>query len=834
MLHKIFSFLKKDYIKEWMPIVEKINSLEKDFEKLTDDKLKEKTIEFKDRLKKGESLDNILPEAFALVREASKRSLGQRHYDVQLLGGIGLHKGMIVEMMTGEGKTLTATLAAYLNALTGEGVHIVTVNDYLAKRDTVWMGQIYNLLGITVGCIVNEASYLYDPYFTSEEIDRIRDQTASFKVFYEYLRPVTRKEAYGADIVYGTNHEFGFDYLRDNLEIDKFNVVQRGFNYAIVDEADSILIDEARTPLIISGYQQEPAETYYLFDAIAKMLKKDIDFVIDEKKKTVYLTEEGQNRLESILKYNPYKVEDLHAIHHLEQALRANYLFFKDRDYIVKDNQVLIIDEFTGRIMWGRRWSGGLHQAIEAKERVPIQPETKTIAEITIQNLFRKYKKLAGMTGTAATSAEEFYKVYGLDVVVIPPNKPCIRIDHPDKIFLTEKEKWDAVVEKIKELYEIGRPVLVGTTSIEKNELLSKKLKEKGIPHQVLNAKNHEEEGKIIAQAGKLKVVTVATNMAGRGVDIILGGNPPNPEESQKVKELGGLFVIGTERHEARRIDNQLRGRAGRQGDPGETQFFISLEDDLIKIFGGEKIKQLLEKLKIEKGPIEHQLITKAIDEAQAKVEGYNFDIRKHLLEYDDVINAQREKIYSERREILFDNIDLEKFIQKEFEKFLEEDESLIRYSLKIEGDGEIKEKAQEKFWHHYNFLKENFDEGGWYNILKITILRIYDYLWAEHLSYLEELKESVSWRGYAHRDPLVEYKKEALESFENFHRLLRINLIQYLMNMTVKKETPKIGRNDPCPCGSGKKWKKCGMLNTPEHQENMKKLREQQKSKKI
>ena len=834
MLHKIFSFLKKDYIKEWMPTVEKINSLEKDFEKLTDDKLKEKTIEFKERLKKGESLDDILPEAFALVREASKRTLGQRHYDVQLLGGIGLHKGMIVEMMTGEGKTLTATLAAYLNALTGEGVHIVTVNDYLAKRDTVWMGQIYNLLGITVGCIVNEASYLYDPYFTSEEIDRIRDQTASFKVFYEYLRPVTRKEAYGADIVYGTNHEFGFDYLRDNLEIDKFNVVQRGFNYAIVDEADSILIDEARTPLIISGYQQEPAETYYLFDAIAKMLKKDIDFVIDEKKKTVYLTEEGQNRLESILKYNPYKVEDLHAIHHLEQALRANYLFFKDRDYIVKDNQVLIIDEFTGRIMWGRRWSGGLHQAIEAKERVPIQPETKTIAEITIQNLFRKYKKLAGMTGTAATSAEEFYKVYGLDVVVIPPNKPCIRIDHPDKIFLTEKEKWDAVVEKIKELYEIGRPVLVGTTSIEKNELLSKKLKEKGISHQVLNAKNHEEEGKIIAQAGKLKVVTVATNMAGRGVDIILGGNPPNPEESQKVKELGGLFVIGTERHEARRIDNQLRGRAGRQGDPGETQFFISLEDDLIKIFGGEKIKQLLEKLKIEKGPIEHQLITKAIDEAQAKVEGYNFDIRKHLLEYDDVINAQREKIYSERREILFDNIDLEKFIQKEFEKFLEEDESLIKYSLKIEEDGEIREKAKEKFWHHYNFLKENFDEGGWYNILKITILRIYDYLWAEHLSYLEELKEGVSWRGYAHRDPLVEYKKEALESFENFHRLLRINLIQYLMNMTVKKETPKIGRNDPCPCGSGKKWKKCGMLNTPEHQENIKKLREQQKSKKI
>jgi len=832
MLDKIFSFLKKDYIKEWMPIVEKINSLEKDFEKLADDQLKEKTFEFKERLKKGETLDDLLPEAFAIVREAAKRTLGQRHFDVQLLGGIGLHKGMIVEMMTGEGKTLTATLSAYLNALTGEGVHIVTVNDYLAKRDTVWMGQIYNLLGITVGCIVNEASYLYDPYFTSEEIDKLRDQTASFKVFYEYLRPVTRKEAYEADIVYGTNHEFGFDYLRDNLEIDKFNVVQRGFNYAIVDEADSILIDEARTPLIISGYQQEPAETYYLFDTIAKMLKKDIDFVVDEKRKTVYLTEEGQNRLEEILKYNPYKVEDLHAIHHLEQALRANYLFFKDRDYIVKDNQVLIVDEFTGRIMWGRRWSGGLHQAIEAKEKVPIQPETKTIAEITIQNLFRKYKKLAGMTGTAATSAEEFYKVYGLEVVVIPPNKPCIRIDHPDKIFLTQEEKWNAVVEKIKELYEIGRPVLVGTTSIEKNELLSRKLKEKGIPHQVLNAKNHEEEGKIIAQAGKLKTVTVATNMAGRGVDIILGGNPPDPEEAQKVRELGGLFVIGTERHEARRIDNQLRGRAGRQGDPGETQFFISLGDDLIKIFGGERIKQLLEKLKIDKGPIEHSLISKAIDEAQAKVEGYNFDIRKHLLEYDDVINAQREKIYSERREVLFDNVDLEKFVKEEFEKFLKEDENLIRYSLRIEEKENIKEKAKERFLAHYNFLKENFDEESWYNILKITILRIYDYLWSEHLSYLEELRESVSWRGYAHRDPLVEYKKEALESFENFHRLLRINLVQYLMNMTVKKETPKIGRNDPCPCGSGKKWKKCGMLNTPEHQENMKKLKEKQKLK--
>ncbi len=827
MLSKFFQSFKIDYIKKWQPIVEKINALEKDFEKIPDESLKEKTQEFKERLKKGETLDDLLPEAFALVREAAKRTLNQRHYDVQLLGGIGLHKGMIVEMMTGEGKTLTATLAAYLNSLEGKGVHIVTVNDYLAKRDTVWMGQIYYLLGISVGCLVHEESYLYDPSFTEEEIDKLRDQTASFRVFYQYLRPVSRREAYEADITYGTNHEFGFDYLRDHLEIDKFNVVQREFNYAIIDEADSILIDEARTPLIISGIQQEPAETYYFFDSIAKTLKKDIDFIVDEKRRTVYLTEEGQNRIEEILKYNPYKVEDLHTIHHLEEALKANYLYFRDRDYIVKDNQVLIIDEFTGRIMWGRRWSGGLHQAIEAKERVPIQPESKTIAEITIQNLFRKYKKLAGMTGTAATSAEEFYKVYGLEVVIIPPNKPCIRIDHPDKIFLKEEEKWEAVVDKIEELYKIGRPVLVGTTSIEKNELLSRKLKERGIPHNILNAKNHEEEGAIIAQAGKLRQVTVATNMAGRGVDIILGGNPPDKEEAEKVRALGGLFVIGTERHEARRIDNQLRGRAGRQGDPGETQFFISLEDDLIRIFGGEKIQSLLQKLKIEKGPIEHPLISKAIDEAQSKVEGMNFDLRKHLLEYDDVINAQRDKIYQEREDILFEKIDIEEFVKECFEKFLEEDEGLISYYLKIENQKEIKEEAKEKFLKHYESLRENFEEEEWQRLLRITVLRLFDYLWSEHLSYLNELKESVTWRGYAHRDPLVEFKREALESFENFHRFLRINLIYYLFNLSVKKEVPKIGRNDPCPCGSGKKWKKCGLLNTPEHQERMKKLKE-------
>ncbi|GIW66438.1 MAG: protein translocase subunit SecA [Candidatus Parcubacteria bacterium] len=826
MLKKIFGFLKKDYLKEWQNIVNKINSLEKNFESLSLDNLKYKTEEFKKRLKNGETLDDILPEAFALVREAAKRTLNQRHYDVQLLGGIGLHKGMIVEMMTGEGKTLTATLAAYLNSLTGNGVHICTVNDYLAKRDTVWMGQIYHILGVSVACIVHDQSFIYDPYFVKEEKDSLRDSQGTFLVFYDYLKPIDRQTAYQADIVYGTNHEFGFDYLRDNLAIDKFQVVQREFHYAIVDEVDSILIDEARTPLIISGLQQEANEIYFIFDKIAKSLDPQTDFTIDEKRKSIYLTEEGQEKVAKILGYDPYKVENLHAIHHLEQALRANYLFFKDKDYIVKDNQVIIVDEFTGRLMWGRRWSGGLHQAIEAKENVPIQPESKTIAQITIQNLFRKYKKLAGMTGTAITSAEEFYKVYGLETVIIPPNKPCIRIDHPDKIFINQKEKWEAIVSKIEDLYKLGRPVLVGTTSIEKNEFLSKKLKERNIPHQILNAKNHEEEGKIIAQAGKLGMVTVATNMAGRGVDIILGGNPPNLEEAKKIKQLGGLFVIGTERHEARRIDNQLRGRAGRQGDPGETQFFISLEDDLIKIFGGERIKNILSKLNVNNEIIiEHPLISKAIEEAQSKIEGFNFDIRKHLLEYDDVINSQRDKIYNDRRQILFENIDPLEFLNKSFNEFLSEDESIIKFNLNIEGENydNFIDKAKEIFLNQYTKLSslENFKE-----LVKLIILKTFDYLWMEHLSYLEELKETVGWRSYAHKDPLVEYKKEALNSFNNFYRLININLIRNFMNLEIKHEEPKINRNSPCPCGSGKKWKKCGLLNTPEHQEMMNKLK--------
>ncbi len=825
----MLGFFKKDRLSEWKPIVEKINSLEKDFEKIPDDKLKEKTLEFKERLKKGESLDHLLPEAFALVRESAKRTLHQRHFDVQLLGGIGLHKGMVIEMMTGEGKTLTATLSAYLNALTEEGVHIVTVNDYLAQRDTVWMGQIYYLLGLTTSCLVHEKSFIYDPSFVPEKQDLQRDTLGAFQVFHEYLRPVSRKEAYLADIVYGTNHEFGFDYLRDNLVFDENDLVQvKGLNYAIIDEVDSILIDEARTPLIIGGYELEEENIYHFYDELAKSLKKDIDFVIDEKKRKVYLTEEGLNKIEKILGYNPYEVLDIKATHHLEQALNANYLYHRDRDYIVKNNEVIIVDEFTGRLMFGRRWSGGLHQAIEAKERVPIRPEMRTIATITIQNFFRKYKKLAGMTGTAITSAEEFLKVYNLEVIVIPPNKPCLRKDHPDKIFVTEEAKWQAVVEKIKELYQIKRPVLVGTTSIEKNEKLSEMLKKEGIPHHVLNAKHHEEEGKIIAQAGKLGAVTVATNMAGRGVDILLGGNPQDPEEYQKVKELGGLFVIGTERHEARRIDNQLRGRAGRQGDPGETQFFISLEDDLIRIFGGEKIKNFIEKFNLPKDrPVEHPMITKIIEEAQSKVEGMNFDLRKRLLEYDDVINAQREKIYHERREFLLNRIDPENYFQKEFQNLInEESEEVIKFVFNLKEEDELKAKAKELFEKKFNELKEILEEGEFKKFLKTIILRAYDYLWVEHLHYLEDLKQSVSFRGYAQRDPLVAFKEESYYAFLNFHKILRINIFQILMNVQIQIPRPKIGRNDPCPCGSGKKYKKCGLLNTPEHQENMKKIK--------
>jgi preprotein translocase subunit SecA len=804
ILSKIFGDPNEKYLKKIKPIVEKINSLEKEFEKIPDEKLKEKTFEFKERLKKGETLDDILPEAFALVREAAKRTLGQRHFDVQIMGAIALHEGKIVEMKTGEGKTLTATMPLYLNALEGKGCHLVTVNDYLARRDTVWMGQIYHILGLSVGCLNHEQSFLYDPDYKKppEEKEKLRDELGSFYVVEDFLRPCTRKEAYLADITYGTNNEFGFDYLRDNMVYRLEDIVQRGHHYAIVDEVDSILIDEARTPLIISSPAREAEEEYYFFARIAERLERDKDYEINEKEKFFNWKEEGEKKVISILKRDPWVEGDFRTIHKLENAIRAKEFFVFDRDYVIRNGEIMIVDEFTGRLLPGRRWSAGLHQAVEAKEHIRGHPEvrvkgeTLTLASITFQNYFRKYKKLAGMTGTAATSAEEFLEVYGLETVVIPTNKPMIRVDLPDKIFKTEKAKFKAIVEEVKRRHSFGQPILIGTRSIEKNEYLSKLLQKEGIPHQVLNAKHHEKEGQIIAQAGRVGAVTVATNMAGRGVDIILGGNPQNKEEYEKILKLGGLHVIGTERHEARRIDNQLRGRAGRQGDPGSSQFFISLEDELIRIFGGEKIKSLMETLKIpEDQPIESKIISKAIDEAQARVEGFNFDLRKHLLEYDEVLNLHREKVYGERRKIL------EAKPEELREKFLE---IIQNYGFK-KVDFEKKEAEIEK---------ERILEIG-----RFLYLRILDTLWIDHLENMEHLRDSVSLRAYGQREPLVEYKKEGNRIFRDFFENLNSNFSKMIMSLKIEKEeipkktqviSKKPGRNDPCPCGSGKKYKKC------------------------
>jgi preprotein translocase subunit SecA len=800
---KIFGDPNEKYLRKIQPLVEKINSLEKDFEKIPDEKLKEKTFEFKERLKKGETLDDILPEAFALVREAAKRTLGQRHFDVQIMGAIALHQGKIAEMKTGEGKTLTATMPLYLNALEGKGCHLVTVNDYLARRDTVWMGQIYHFLGLSVGCLNHEQSFLYDPEYKKppEEKEKLRDELGSFYVVEDFLRPCSRKEAYLADITYGTNNEFGFDYLRDNMVYDPKERVQRELNYAIIDEVDSILIDEARTPLIISTVFPESTKTYYFFAKLAENLKAGKDYILDEKRKTFEWTDEGQKKVINFLQKDPWAEGDFHTVHKLENAIKAKEFFQLDRDYIIKNGEVIIVDEFTGRLMPGRRWSAQLHQAIEAKEwvrgrkDVRVKEESITLATITFQNYFRMYKKLAGMTGTAFTSAEEFYTVYNLEVVVIPTNKPMIRVDLPDKIFKTEEAKFRAIVEEIKKRHKKGQPVLVGTRSIQKNEYLSKLLQKENIPHQVLNAKYHEKEAQIIAQAGKLGAVTVATNMAGRGVDIILGGNPPDPKEAEIVKKLGGLHVIGTERHEARRIDNQLRGRAGRQGDPGSSQFFISLEDELIRIFGGDEIKKIMTMLDIpDDQPIESKFVSKVIDEIQNRIEGYNFDLRKHLLEYDNVMNVHRETFYKKRREILESSDDVLRA------KVLE---IIKKAGYKIE-DYEKKEKeiGPEKLRQIERFL----------------ILQIMDRLWIDHLENMEYLRDVVNLRAYAQRDPLVEYKAEANKLFKEFLNFIEKTLADTLIKIeiapqiTVSQEKPakKPGRNDPCPCGSGKKYKKC------------------------
>ncbi|MDI6883338.1 MAG: preprotein translocase subunit SecA [Patescibacteria group bacterium] len=834
---KIFGDPNEKYLKRHQPIVEEINMLEPKFERFSKAKLKEKTKEFKERLQKGETLDTLLPEVFALVREAAKRTLKQRHFDVQLIGGIVLHQGKIAEMKTGEGKTLAATLAVYLNALTEKGVHIVTVNDYLAKRDTVWMGQIYHALGLSVGCIVHEAAYLYEPEYRPENSkfqnpkskqtqnsklktqnsnrDKERDLLGSFKVVESYLRPVPRKEAYGADITYGTNNEFGFDYLRDNMALGLAELVQRDLNFAIVDEIDSVLIDEARTPLIISQPDYESSRYYQEFSRIIPQLKENIDYNIEEKEKSAFLTEQGIDKIEKILRVsNIYTEKGQRYLHHLEQALRSQVFFKRDRDYIVKAGKVIIVDEFTGRLMPGRRWSGGLHQAIEAKEGVEVLPESRTLATITFQNYFRQYKKLAGMTGTAATSAEEFDKVYGLDVILVPTNKPMIREDLPDRVYKTEFGKFKAIIEEVKKRHQKGQPILIGTTSIEKNEYLARLLSREGINCQILNAKHHEREGEIIAQAGREGQVTVATNMAGRGVDIILGGNPPTFEQARKVKEVGGLYVIGAQRHEARRIDNQLRGRAGRQGDPGTSQFFISLEDDILRIFGGERIKNLMEFLKLpEDQPIEAKILSGAIEKAQTQVEGLNFDLRKHILEYDDVIAKHRNKIYFLRKEILKKDYqglcdfvlgiiekEIERIIALEqedgfnFEEIFEEIKTIMPLPDGVHFKLREFSRKEEIFQYLKNLAKTYFaqkeEKEGRENlekILRFVCLRTIDIFWQEHLETMDYLKESVRLRVYGGKDPLVEYKSEGHRIFQKLENLINSQIARTIFKLTIK-----------------------------------------------
>ncbi len=740
-------------------IVAPVNALEESMQALSDSELKAKTVEFRDRLAKGETLEALAPEAFAAVREVSLRTLGQRHFDVQLVGGMILHQGGIAEMRTGEGKTLVATLPAYLNALEGKGVHVVTVNDYLSRRDAAWMGQIYDALGLTVGVINHEASFLYAAPSGAEQgsaEDQERDEIGSFKVEQEYLRPCSRKDAYAADITYGTNNEFGFDYLRDNLEYFPQNLRQRlpetgGYNFAIVDEIDSILIDEARTPLIVSAPVSEAESLYTKFSEIARMLTPEEDYEIDEKRRQIALTDQGIEKAQNILGVgNIYTDAGIKFVHHLETAVRARALYELDKDYVIKDGQIVIVDEFTGRLQPGRRWSDGLHQAIESKEGVTIQQESRTFASITFQNYFRLYSKLAGMTGTAVTSSEEFYKVYGLNTVVVPTNRAIQRKDHDDLIFQTEEGKMRAIAHKVKELNDKGQPVLVGTVSVEKNELLGSYFRQEGIPHEVLNAKNHEREGEIIAQAGKRGAVVIATNMAGRGVDIKLGGNPGTPEEYDAVKGLGGLYVLGTERHEARRIDNQLRGRAGRQGDPGETQFFVSLEDSLMRVFASDTIKRVMGTFGIpEDEPIYNSMITRSLEKAQTRIEELNFDARKHVLAYDDVLNIQRTSIYARRRSILTGG---DEAIDAEIAEITLGDEALAQA---------IEAKRVE--------MGEAF-----YPSVRRVLLQSVDFLWVEHLEAMEYLRNSVNLRAYGQRDPLVEYKKEGLRLFQNMEETYR------------------------------------------------------------
>jgi preprotein translocase subunit SecA len=833
-LTKVFGSKNERELKKLQPLVEQINALEPEIQTMSNEKLKACTAKFKERIERGEPLDGILPEAFAVVREASVRTLNMRHFDVQLIGGIVLHQGKISEMKTGEGKTLAATLPAYLNALTAKGVHIVTVNDYLAKRDTEWMGNIYSFLGLSVGTILHG------------------------------LDDAERLSAYGADITYGTNNEFGFDYLRDNMKFDRESLVQRELNFAIVDEVDSILIDEARTPLIISGPAEKSTDLYYQVNSLIPRLKREQHYTIDEKARTATLTEEGVASAEQLLHVdNLFDPKYIELLHHINQALKAHTLFKRDVDYIVKNGEVIIVDEFTGRLMPGRRYSEGLHQALEAKENVKIENENQTLATITFQNYFRMYAKLAGMTGTADTEATEFKKIYDLDVSVIPTNMPMIRKDFADVIYKTRREKFEAALDEIVELHKKGQPVLVGTISIDVSEDLSKKLKKRGIHHSVLNAKNHEKEAEIIAMAGQKGAVTISTNMAGRGTDIVLG---------EGVTDLGGLHILGTERHESRRIDNQLRGRSGRQGDPGSSRFYLALEDDLLRIFGGERITGIMEELGMEEGePIEHNMISRAIENAQSKVEGHNFEIRKQLLEYDDVMNQQREVIYRQRREALngkslkpsilemvsekaeeiagmfaddkalpedWDLKGMEAAIYKQFNFRLEAFAPDTLNGLNREGLAQLIFEATTKV---YDDREAAIGSAEFRQLERVVMLQTVDSLWKDHLLSMDHLKEGIGLRGYAQQNPLIVYKKEGYEMFQDMIERVKEETLGILFRIQIaepetieeirrprnqrlvfsgsdelqkkkpiKRVAKKIGRNAPCPCGSGKKYKKC------------------------
>ncbi|TSC69629.1 MAG: translocase binding subunit (ATPase) [Parcubacteria group bacterium Gr01-1014_56] len=822
-LETLFGAPKSAALKGSTVLVEAVNRLEPTYKAFSNEELRLATATLRARLTAGETLEDVMPEAFALVRESAVRTVKLRPFDVQLIGGYVLHNRGIAEMKTGEGKTLVATLPAYLNALLGNGVHIITVNDYLARRDAVWMGQVYALLGLSVGIINHDSSYLYDASHTKTEEDAMRDEEGSFRIFYDYLRPATRVEAYQADITYGTNSEFGFDYLRDNISFNPTELRQRGHTYAIVDEIDSILIDEARTPLIISAPAAESEDLYRTFAQIATKLNKEVDFTVDEKRKAIQLTDEGITKAEKLLGIdNLYTEKGIKYVHHLETAVRAQALYARDKEYVVKNGEIVIVDEFTGRLQPGRRWSEGLHQAIEAKEGVIVQKESRTYASITYQNYFRLYDKLAGMTGTAKTSSEEFYKVYGLEVADIPTNKPVVRKDENDLIFQTEVGKFKALARNISELHKKGQPVLVGTVSIEKNELLSTFLRQEGIPHEILNAKNHEREGEIIASAGERGRVTVATNMAGRGVDIKLGGALASMDEADEVRALGGLFVIGTERHEARRIDNQLRGRSGRQGDPGETRFFVSLEDSLMRVFASDMIKNMMGRFGIpEDEPIENKLVTRALESAQTKIEGFNFDARKHVLEFDNVLDKQRRAIYDKRRKVLVGSGDDVASVLEDLSQGSEEAKTLLT-------------KKEEELG------REMFLNAG-----RHIVLRTLDLLWVEHLESMEYLRGSVNLRAYGQRDPLVEYRKEGTRLYKDMEMTLAgqvFELIEKLtkeaaqgstlpaaapaarpiINLAQMGKEQELGRNDPCPCGSGKKYKNCGLKNTDEHQKLM------------